>query len=480
MSWYPTRREMMGALLAGGASAQQNAELRQASGVKIGEITPASAVIWTRRTASAQRLNNGIVRRGHAPNASAPTPEDDVGRFEGACAGGNGFIRLVVEPVTGRGRRRTFSWVDVQPARDFTHQFRVEGLDAATAYRFAVETREARGRRQDASLIGSFRTAPLRSSGVPVRFVLTSCQMYCRMDRSDGFWIYDAIERMKPDFLVSCGDNVYYDSEDPIVNSPAAARYHWARMYSLPTLDSCLRNVPAYWQKDDHDAYSDDCWPGMVNPKMTPFTFEQGQGLFREQTPAPPDGQPMYRRFRWGTALELWLPDSRDYRSPNPDADGPAKTIWGMAQKKWLEETLANSNARWKILVNPNPIVGPDHKRKRDNHANPAFATEGREFRQWLKANVPGSVILMNGDRHWQYHSVDPDTGVHEFGCGPASDVHAVPPSEGEDSRYHRFLRIKGGFVAVQVNPDDRQNPLVFEHRDVKGGVVHRHVFGTV
>ena len=78
-------------------------------------------------------------------------------------------------------------------------------------------------------------------------------------------------------------------------------------------------------------------------------------------------------------------------------------------------------------MVNPNPIVGPDHARKNDNHANPAFATEGREFRQWLKDNVPGRVIVMNGDRHWQYHSVDPETGLHEFGCGAASDEHAVP-----------------------------------------------------
>jgi alkaline phosphatase D len=86
-------------------------------------------------------------------------------------------------------------------------------------------------------------------------------------------------------------------------------------------------------------------------------------------------------------------------------------------------------------------------------------------------------VILMNGDRHWQYHSVDPESGVHEYGCGPASDEHAISPSGGEDKSYHRYLRIKGGFVTVSVNPADREHPLVIEHRDVQGGVVYRQTY---
>jgi alkaline phosphatase D len=446
--------------------------------VKVGEITPDSAVIWTRRTARATRLDEGIPRRGDGKQAAAPQPGEDVSKFEGACPGGAGYTRVVIEPVSGRGRKRALDWVEGNPELDFAQQFRVSGLEPGASYRFAVETRAARGKREDAAITGEFRTAPPSSSNAPVRFALTSCQKYCKMDRADGFQIYKSLERLKPDFFVSCGDNVYYDSEDPIVNSQAAARYHWQRMYSLPTLHSALLRVPGYWQKDDHDAYSDDCWPGLKTAKMAPFQFAEGQRTFREQIPAPPRDRPLYRRFRWGTQVEIWLPDSRDYRSANPDPDGPAKTVWGAEQKQWLEETLANSTARWKIVVNPNPIIGPDHGRKRDNHANPAFATEGREFRRWLKANVEGSVVLMNGDRHWQYHSVDPETGLNEFGCGPASDAHAVPPSGGEDARYHRFLRAKGGLITVQVNPSKADEPLVLRHHDVDGAEVYRAVFG--
>jgi alkaline phosphatase D len=121
-------------------------------------------------------------------------------------------------------------------------------------------------------------------------------------------------------------------------------------------------------------------------------------------------------------------------------------------------------------------MVGPDHARKNDNHSNPAFATESREFKQWLKDHVPG-VILMNGDRHWQYHSIDPEFHVDEFGCGPASDAHAVPPSRGEDPKYHKFLRIKGGFIAVTIDPAKSDAAMVVEHCDVAGNVVYRRVF---
>ncbi len=472
------RREMLAATLASAALwGKEPAQLHQATGLKIGEITPESAVIWTRRTQSVARLDSGLRRKGHAPNAVPVKPGEDVNTFEGACPGGAGLVRVRIEPVSGRARRLRTPWVEVGPEGDFSHLFRVEGLRPDTAYKLAVETRPARNKPEEGALTGGFHTAPEVSKPAEVSFALSSCQIYCRTDRPDGYNIYPSIQKLNPRFLLSCGDNVYYDSEDPVVNSIAAARYHWQRMYSLPTLVECLRHVPGYWQKDDHDVYTDDGWPGRSVAKHGAFTFENGQTIFREQVPSPASGKPMFRTFRWGSELELWLPDSRDYRSPNDAPDGPAKSIWGPEQKKWLKDSLNASTARWKIMVNPNPIVGPDHARKNDNHANPAFATESREFRQWLKDNAAGRVLVMNGDRHWQYHSVDPESGLHEWSCGPASDEHAVPPSRGEDKRYHRFLRVKGGFITVKLNPADADANLVFEHRDVMGAVAYRQVY---
>ncbi|MFN9915901.1 MAG: alkaline phosphatase D family protein, partial [Pirellulaceae bacterium] len=122
--------------------------------------------------------------------------------------------------------------------------------------------------------------------------------------------------------------------------------------------------------------------------------------------------------------------EHRDYRSPNAMADGPEKSIWGPEQKAWLRETLAASDADYRLIVAPNPIIGPDRIMKGDNHANlNGFWHEAQSFLDWLKENHFDNVILMCGDRHWQYHSIDRRQGrsIHEFSCGPTCDEHVQP-----------------------------------------------------
>jgi len=105
--------------------------------------------------------------------------------------------------------------------------------------------------------------------------------------------------------------------------------------------------------------------------------------------------------------------------------------------------------------------------------AEPAagFRHEGDELRAWFRENVPENFFVICGDRHWQYHSVHPETGLHEFSVGGASDAHAGG-SPGEDPGYHRFHRIKGGFLSV----DAEENRITFRHRDVHGAAQHEFV----
>jgi alkaline phosphatase D len=231
--------------------------------------------------------------------------------------------------------------------------------------------------------------------------------------------------------------------------------------------------VPGYWIKDDHDCYSDDCWPGMVNEKMSPFRFEEGLKVFPEQVPFPT--RP-YRSFRWGQGLEIWLLEGRDYRTANPEPDSAAKSIWGAQQKQWLLDTLKASTADWKLIISPTPVVGPDRRNKKDNHSNVTYASEGRQFRKWLAENTKGNAFVLCGDRHWQYHSIDPATKVQEYGCGAASDSHASG-TPGEDRRIHQFHRVLGGFLAVQVKAHGGGSSIVFEHRGVNGEAVYTRTY---
>jgi phosphodiesterase/alkaline phosphatase D-like protein len=44
--------------------------------------------------------------------------------------------------------------------------------------------------------------------------------------------------------------------------------------------------------------------------------------------------------------------------------DGPEKTILGDEQKIWLMQSLLESDATYKFVITPGPIVGPDKRGK--------------------------------------------------------------------------------------------------------------------
>jgi len=81
------------------------------------------------------------------------------------------------------------------------------------------------------------------------------------------------------------------------------------------------------------------------------------------------------------------------------------------------------------------------------------------------------------GDRHWQYVSRHAETGVMEFSCGAGSDAHAEGFSMENRQPEHRFLRIKGGFLSVNVDRAEGQPRISFRHHDVNGDVVHEENF---
>ena len=141
-----------------------------------------------------------------------------------------------------------------------------------------------------------------------------------------------------------------------------------------------------------------DCYPGMQTRFMGEFTYEQGTRLFLEKVPM---GDRTYRTVRWGRDLQIWLVEGRDYRSPNPMPDGPGKTIWGETQINWFKTTVEQSDATYKILISPTPLVGPDRKNKNDNHSNPGFKYEGDILRRYIAEQ--NDMVIVCGDRHWQY-----------------------------------------------------------------------------
>ncbi len=484
MLQFLSKRMICSMLLIWGMSAWVSCSKQipyQATGIKIGEVTDTSAIVWTRLTQNQERIGSDapmpIVEykynttdawsdsvRGRPdaePRVIFPDGHD-VNSIEGACPGMEGQVRLFYKAADEREWRQT-EWTPVDPNRDFTQQIVLENLKPNSKYYLQVETQA-----DDYGQVikGEFRTAPAPEQPAKITFTVSTGQAYNDMDLPDqGFKIYPAMLRLNPNFFVHTGDIVYYDR---LAKNSALARWHWQRTYSLPTNVEFHKNIPSYFIKDDHDTWMNDCWPGMQTRYMGDFTFEQGQSIFLEQVPMR---QPTYRTFRWGKDLQIWLVEGRDYRSPNTMPGGPEKTIWGQKQIQWFKETVQQSDATFRVLISPTPIIGPDRESKRDNHSNAAFQTEGEELRSFIASQKNMAVIC--GDRHWQYVSVDRKTGVKEYSCGPASNEHAGGWTNDMQRAEHRYLNVTGGFLAVTVEREGGTPLFSVAHYDVDGEVLH-------
>ncbi|MEY4938707.1 MAG: hypothetical protein RIQ93_442 [Verrucomicrobiota bacterium] len=484
------------------------AAVYQGNGIKIGEVTADTAVIWTRLTVAPEANWQGAVFRepsldgnregwkaatdvarqsgmsSAAPKAGKAAaekalieiaekadwrtqlaPGKTLAEMRGALPGAAGSTRVVLTPRAG-GAPITTAWAAVDSKRDYTQQFTVASLKPGTAYRVRVEARDAQGR-AGSSVEGAFHTAQPATLAAPVRFAVVTCGDYPRRDDpARGHRLYDTMHRMELDFMVHTGDVEYYDKPDPWATSAELARFKWNRLFALPFQRTFHNATPVYYTYDDHDILKNDCWPGQTYGALT---WKEGVSIFAEQTP----GSPLpYRTFRHGKHVQIWVTEGRQYRSANTDPDGPGKSILGAVQKAWLMRTIAASDATFKIVLSPTPIVGPDRGNKNDNLANSGFKHEGDELRRFL--GTQRNLVVACGDRHWQYFSIDPTTGTREFGCGPSSDVHAggYRPQPGDEA-VQKFFRLQGGFLTFATETAAQGPLLVARHHAVDGLIVH-------
>jgi alkaline phosphatase D len=452
-------------LLSLGTAAAVSAQSYFANGIKIGEVDQDSAVIWTRLT-KVESLNlagEKFLELGSRPSpAEQQLPEgktlDDM---EGAVPGVAGEVRLTWRPAAGESV--VSEWKKVDAATDFTTRFYLRDLRPATEYLVKAESRSG------TSFRGRFRTAPAPDTPAPVCFAVVTGQDFDRRDDLEkGHHIYREMQNQALDFFVHTGDSEYYDKPRPFATNLKFARFKLARMYGLPNVVEFHRKTASYFMKDDHDTTKNDAWPGRDYGELT---WQQGLELFREHFPVR---EKNYRTVRWGNDLQIWLVEGRDFRSPNTMPDGPEKSIWGKEQKAWFFQTVKASDAAFKILISPTPVVGPDRGQKKDNHANIGFKHEGDEIRKFIAAQR--NLFVACGDRHWQYVSVDAETGVKEFSCGPTSDKHAGGWRNENRLPEHCYLNVQGGFMTVTVERRNEVPVLIARHYDVNGKLCNEDV----
>jgi alkaline phosphatase D len=389
--------------------------------------------------------------------------------MEGACPGTLGEVRITYYPLSNQGNKTTTQWTAVDTAKNFTHQWKLENLHPGTKYVVELEARKPGSSAISDKIHGAFRTPPVAEAAEEIKFCVVTCHDFIRRDSITGHKIYDAMLKLFPDFYVHTGDIEYYDQPQPFALTEELMRFKWDRLFALPLQRNFWAQVTSYFMRDDHDVLANDAFPGKTYGTVS---WDRGLSVFDEQNPF--DDKP-YKTVRWGKDLQIWLTEGRMYRSKNNIPDGPEKTIFGKEQKEWLFKTLQESDATFKVIINANPILGPDRENKKDNYSNETFKYEGDEIREFL--NRFDNVYLCNGDRHWQYVTHFEGMNLWEFSCGAGADMHAGGWSQEDIRPEHRFLRVKGGFLQGIVTREKGKPTLIFQHHDVDGKVVHKEIF---
>lgn len=332
--------------------------------------------------------------------------------------------------------------VPIDRERDLTGRVVLRALEPATRYHYEVGGGTGRVR-------GSFRTAPAVLADARAH-LLWSADLggfgHCR-DVEDGYPIFRSMARRAPDLFLFVGDTIYADR---ICGSPPHAagvdfiastleEFHKKHRYNRadPGVQELFRVAAVYATWDDHEVRNN--FAGPSEPLMP-----VGRRAFLDYWPieSPPD-EPgrLYRSLRWGRNVEIFILDTRQYRTPNASPDGPDKTMLGAAQRAWLLERLRASDATWKLVVSSVPLGMFTGGGAADGWSNvnlfgyprrsrAGFVHERDLILTALQERGIRNVVFLSGDVHHAElirHELAPGYAIHEFVAGPLAARQGYP-----------------------------------------------------
>ena len=290
------------------------------------------------------------------------------------------------------------STAKAKSVNDNTVQTEVGGLkpEMEYLYRFC----EKKGPCSDT---GTFTTAPKSSKSAAVEFAYSGDADGTTLPGEQNpffgkFKVYDAMRKEGNDFNLNMGDTIYSDSE--IAGQPPALTVEekWAKYkqnLAVKSLPKLRASAGLYSNWDDHEFIND-----FSIPEDGEALYQAGVDAFTDYAPVAYDSEDgLYRTFRWGKDVELFILDERSFRSAKasdqcinpssgapdlaptaPDSkrtlfanlipslsqpvsqlckdtiNSPSRTMLGQAQLTQFLQDVSRSSARWKIIVNETPI----------------------------------------------------------------------------------------------------------------------------
>ncbi|MBI2218469.1 MAG: alkaline phosphatase D family protein [Candidatus Rokubacteria bacterium] len=373
--------------------------------VTVGDATDRTAVVWVRA------------------RAAAPVTIE-VGRD------GDESVRTVV--------------VEPSAARDFTVRAKLDGLVAATRYRYRI--RAAGAERE-----GTFRTAPAPEDRFPFTLLWSAdlgARGFCRRV-GERYAVFDAMTARRPDVFLFLGDTIYADHRcgggGAVPGAEFVARtlgeFQAKHRYNREdqAVQAFLGQTTVWATWDDHDVRGNFAGP---TEEFMPVGRQAFLDYWPIDVPAD-DPTRLYRRFRYGRLAEVFILDTRQYRSRNCQPDGPDKTMLGARQRRWLIDALTTSAAVWKIVASSVPLSIPKAWPCGDSWArrglalfSTGFAHERDVILDALLERAVSNVVFLAGDVHFASviaHQPQPGFLLHELLAGPLSARPKQPDAPSHD-----------------------------------------------
>ncbi|HJQ68843.1 MAG TPA: alkaline phosphatase D family protein [Blastocatellia bacterium] len=367
--------------------------------------------------------------------------------------------------------------VDTNAAADHIARIKISTLEFGAKYDYEVYID---GQRVALPYAATFQTQAMwrwRTDPPAARIAIGSCSYvndapYDRPGRpyGDGVEIFKAIADQKPDAMIWLGDNIYYREADWL--SESAMRYRYAHTRELAQMQPLLASAHNYAIWDDHD----------FGPNDSDRTFrlrEAALGVFKDywanMTYGTDDTPGVFSRFEWGD-VEFFLLDDRYHRAPNRMPAGPEKVMFGEAQMRWLMESLASSDATFKIIAGGNQMLNP----MTFFEAFGNYPVEQKRLLDFLRESKITGVLFISGDRHHTELIKRDDLGTY-----PLYDFTSSPLTAGtgrSDREANNPARVANTWVTgvknfglIEVSGKAQDRRLLLRTIDLNGKELWRH-----
>ncbi len=300
--------------------------------------------------------------------------------------------------------------------------------------------------------IGTFVTAPQAEDDRKVVF----CFSADTKDTYKPFSVMNAVRAQNPDFFLHLGDTIYADLNGRARTLPEFwAKYRTNRDDAATQLLHSSTSVYVTW--DDHEV-ANNYLPGHPLART-------GQKAFLDYWPIRRDLQEprkIYRSFRWGRAMELFLLDVRQYRDP------ARRTMLGSKQKRWLVEGLSKSSAKFKFVATAVAMDGGGSDRW------DGYEQERADIFRHIKNHKISGVIFLSADLHYAAITrIRNGGGLKDITAGPlAAPLNRI--TDGSARRFEFFLAENFNFAKITVDPNDTPAYALVEFIDQDNEVFHR------